>query len=203
MADRPLLQPASAVRLLHAARAVAASSCRSRSGAARGGLACSPSSTVSTGLRPSRRRCGSTEDAFGRENTGVIYGWIGASHQLGASIAAFGAGAIRTLLGDYRSRSGSRPSCACSPGCPSSPSGGARSNARPRPSAWRRRSDRPSADAAAEPAQRVDDEGVLRWRRERRRQLAVGLVLVVDVVVPHVHVDHSIARIGPHHGVIA
>jgi len=41
-------------------------------------------------------------EAFGRENTGVIYGWISASHQLGASAAAFGAGAIRTLLGDYQ-----------------------------------------------------------------------------------------------------
>jgi predicted MFS family arabinose efflux permease len=40
-------------------------------------------------------------EAFGRENTGVVYGWIGASHQLGASLAAFGAGAIRTVLGDY------------------------------------------------------------------------------------------------------
>ena len=43
-----------------------------------------------------------TSEAFGRENTGVIYGWIGASHQLGASMAALGAGAIRTMLGDYR-----------------------------------------------------------------------------------------------------
>jgi sugar phosphate permease len=43
-----------------------------------------------------------TSEAFGRENTGVIYGWIGASHQLGASTAAFGAGAIRTMLGDYQ-----------------------------------------------------------------------------------------------------
>src|SRR4051812_16335311 len=42
-----------------------------------------------------------TGDAFGRENTGVVYGWIAASHQLGASLAAFGAGAIRTGLGDY------------------------------------------------------------------------------------------------------
>ena len=42
-----------------------------------------------------------TGEAFGRENTGVIYGWIGASHQLGASAAAFGAGAIRTTLGNY------------------------------------------------------------------------------------------------------
>ncbi len=43
-----------------------------------------------------------TSEAFGRENTGVIYGWIGASHQLGASMAAFGAGAIRTVMGDYQ-----------------------------------------------------------------------------------------------------
>jgi predicted MFS family arabinose efflux permease len=42
-----------------------------------------------------------TGEAFGRENTGVVYGWIGASHQLGASLAAFGAGAIRTIAGDY------------------------------------------------------------------------------------------------------
>jgi sugar phosphate permease len=43
-----------------------------------------------------------TSEAFGRENTGVIYGWISASHQIGASVAAFGAGAIRTMLGDYQ-----------------------------------------------------------------------------------------------------
>jgi sugar phosphate permease len=42
-----------------------------------------------------------TGDAFGRENTGVIYGWIGASHQLGASLAALGAGTVRTSFGDY------------------------------------------------------------------------------------------------------
>jgi len=43
-----------------------------------------------------------TGEAFGRQNTGVVYGWIGASHQLGASLAAFGAGAIRTGLGAYQ-----------------------------------------------------------------------------------------------------
>ena len=43
-----------------------------------------------------------TAETFGRENTGVIYGWIGASHQLGASMAAFGAGTIRTFAGDYQ-----------------------------------------------------------------------------------------------------
>ncbi|MBM3817604.1 MAG: MFS transporter [Acidimicrobiia bacterium] len=43
-----------------------------------------------------------TSEAFGRENTGVIYGWIGASHQLGASMAAIGAGTIRQVTGDYQ-----------------------------------------------------------------------------------------------------
>jgi len=43
-----------------------------------------------------------TSDAFGRENSGVIYGWVVASHQLGAALAAFGAGSIRTSFGDYR-----------------------------------------------------------------------------------------------------
>ena len=43
-----------------------------------------------------------TADAFGRENTGVIYGWIGAFHQLGASLAALIAGTVRTSFGDYR-----------------------------------------------------------------------------------------------------
>lgn len=42
-----------------------------------------------------------TADSFGRQNTGVIYGWIGAAHQLGASLAAFSAGTIRTSLGNY------------------------------------------------------------------------------------------------------
>ena len=42
-----------------------------------------------------------TSDTFGTENTGVIYGWIGACHQLGASGAALAAGTVRTALGDY------------------------------------------------------------------------------------------------------
>ena len=39
--------------------------------------------------------------AFGKENTGVVYGWIGACHQLGAATAALSAGAIRTGTGTY------------------------------------------------------------------------------------------------------
>jgi predicted MFS family arabinose efflux permease len=42
-----------------------------------------------------------TANAFGRENTGVVYGWIGAAHQLGASLAALTAGTLRTVMGDY------------------------------------------------------------------------------------------------------
>jgi len=43
-----------------------------------------------------------TTNTFGKENTGVVYGWIYTAHQLGASLAALGAGSIRTYLGDYR-----------------------------------------------------------------------------------------------------
>lgn len=43
-----------------------------------------------------------TADRFGRQNAGVIFGWIAAAHQLGAAFAALGSGAIRTAAGDYR-----------------------------------------------------------------------------------------------------
>jgi MFS family permease len=42
-----------------------------------------------------------TADAFGRERVGVVFGWIFASHQLGAGVAAFGGGLSETLLGTY------------------------------------------------------------------------------------------------------
>ncbi len=42
-----------------------------------------------------------TANAFGRQQVGVMFGWIFACHQIGASLAAFGAGAVRTYLGDY------------------------------------------------------------------------------------------------------
>jgi len=44
-----------------------------------------------------------TIDAFGRERGSVVFGWIFCGHQLGAATAAFGAGLIRTDLGDYLS----------------------------------------------------------------------------------------------------
>jgi sugar phosphate permease len=42
-----------------------------------------------------------TSDAFGKERTGVMFGWIVAAHQLGAAAAALGAGAVRSWMGDY------------------------------------------------------------------------------------------------------
>jgi len=42
-----------------------------------------------------------TADVFGRRQVGVMFGWIFACHQIGAALAAFGAGAVRTWLGDY------------------------------------------------------------------------------------------------------
>lgn len=40
-------------------------------------------------------------DTFGRRNVGVVYGWIFAAHQVGAAMAAWGAGWMRDLNGDY------------------------------------------------------------------------------------------------------
>jgi len=42
-----------------------------------------------------------TAEAFGRGSVGVMFGWIFASHQVGAALAATFAGSIRTYLGDY------------------------------------------------------------------------------------------------------
>lgn len=39
--------------------------------------------------------------AFGAERTGLVFGWIMASHQIGAALAASVAGAIRTTEGSY------------------------------------------------------------------------------------------------------
>jgi predicted MFS family arabinose efflux permease len=42
-----------------------------------------------------------TAQAFGREKVGIMFGWIVASHQIGAALAAWGAGLIRTTQGAY------------------------------------------------------------------------------------------------------
>lgn len=41
-------------------------------------------------------------DAFGKDDAPIVYGWVFAAHQVGAGMAALGAGIIRTSLGDYR-----------------------------------------------------------------------------------------------------
>ena len=38
---------------------------------------------------------------FGRDRGTLIFGWVFASHQVGAAVAATGAGVIRTVTGDY------------------------------------------------------------------------------------------------------
>lgn len=40
-------------------------------------------------------------EVFGRADGSIVFGWIFASHQLGAATAAFAAGAIRTQVGSY------------------------------------------------------------------------------------------------------
>lgn len=40
-------------------------------------------------------------DHFGREKSGMVFGWILVAHQLGASSAAYGAGVMRQWLGSY------------------------------------------------------------------------------------------------------
>ncbi len=40
-------------------------------------------------------------DTFGRQNVGVVYGFIFGAHQLGAAVSAWGAGLIRDAFGDY------------------------------------------------------------------------------------------------------
>src|SRR5581483_2410820 len=42
-----------------------------------------------------------TAEIFGRERVGIVFGWIFCSHMLGAALAAWGAGAIRTWFGGY------------------------------------------------------------------------------------------------------
>lgn len=41
-------------------------------------------------------------DAFGPVRAPIMFGWIGAGHQVGAALAAFAAGWVRTTQGDYR-----------------------------------------------------------------------------------------------------
>ncbi len=40
-------------------------------------------------------------DRFGRQNVGTVFGWIFFAHQVGAAIAAYGAGILHVWFGDY------------------------------------------------------------------------------------------------------
>jgi MFS family permease len=40
-------------------------------------------------------------DRFGQHNVGIVYGWVFASHMVGAAIAAWVAGVVRDSVGDY------------------------------------------------------------------------------------------------------
>ncbi|MFT3792073.1 MAG: hypothetical protein QM741_13580 [Rudaea sp.] len=42
-----------------------------------------------------------TTDRFGAQLSPLVYGWIGAGHQLGAATAAYGAGLIRVWTNQY------------------------------------------------------------------------------------------------------
>jgi sugar phosphate permease len=39
--------------------------------------------------------------AFGREKAGLVFGWVFTAHQIGAAVAAFGAGFTRAELSTY------------------------------------------------------------------------------------------------------
>ena len=42
-----------------------------------------------------------TAQAFGAQKVGLVFGWIFAAHQIGAAVAAWGAGLSHTLLLTY------------------------------------------------------------------------------------------------------
>ncbi len=42
-----------------------------------------------------------TGEVFGREKASIVFGWVAASHQVGAAFAAYAAGALRTATGTY------------------------------------------------------------------------------------------------------
>ena len=54
----------------------------------------------------------------------------------------------------------------------------------------------------SKPQQAVDDQLVLQCVVELKRQLFVCAVIVVDVVVAHVEVDHAEFLVCPHYGIV-
>ena len=57
--------------------------------------------TVATVLDAEGTPHGLTVSSFGKEKSGIVYGWIFATHQLGAAAAAYFAGLMRADLGSY------------------------------------------------------------------------------------------------------
>ena len=55
---------------------------------------------------------------------------------------------------------------------------------------------------ACEPAQAINDELVLNIIGELKGKLFVGFVIIVNVIVPHVHIDHLIVFICPCHRIV-
>ena len=100
LTDR-MTRAAAARRLLRAARAVAARAARRSSPAAAPGML-----GLHRLLRPGLGGHGAADGrALRRASSApsgpVVFGWVFASHQLGAAAAASAAGAIRTEVGDY------------------------------------------------------------------------------------------------------
>ncbi len=50
--------------------------------------------------------------------------------------------------------------------------------------------------------QGIEYKPLLRGIGESERQLLIGLVLIINVIVPHVYIQHPVMRIGPGHRVI-
>jgi MFS family permease len=42
-----------------------------------------------------------TADLFGKQNVGILFGWICFAHQIGAALASYGAGYLHSLIGNY------------------------------------------------------------------------------------------------------
>ncbi|WP_411726869.1 MFS transporter [Methyloglobulus sp.] len=42
-----------------------------------------------------------TADLFGKQNVGVVFGWICFAHQIGATLASYGASQLHNLAGNY------------------------------------------------------------------------------------------------------
>src|SRR5215471_5388748 len=56
--------------------------------------------------------------------------------------------------------------------------------------------------SSPEPHKAIEDELVLNLVAKSRRQFAIGLVLVIDVVVAHVEVEHPVFLVGPGYRVV-